>query len=352
MELSIIIPTYNEKENISKLIDLVENVLSGVDYEIIVVDDNSPDGTAEIVEALNIKYNNISIIRRPSKLGLASAILAGFEASKGDAIAVIDADLQHPPELLPKMLNELAGGKDLVIASRYSLEGGIKDWNIFRKIISKNAIYLTHLFLPSTRNVRDPVSGYFMVRRELIKGLRFEAAGYKLLAELLVKRPEAKVTEIPYIFKPRQSGRSKLKVSDYYLYGLLCLKLSGYRPLKFALVGVSGIGVNEGFLHILMSLGKPVFLGSPLAIELSILNNFVWNELWTFGYKRKKGIVKRCLKFHGASLIGGLVNYIILLSLSRIGLSYLIANLAGILMGFVFNYIFSEVYVWRRGGGD
>ncbi len=347
-ELDIIIPTYNEKENISKLIDLIENILKDIKFKIVVVDDNSPDGTADIVESLNNKYDNILILRRPFKLGLASAIMAGIEKSKGDIIAVIDADLQHPPELLPQMLDKLIEGGELIVASRYAEGGGIEGWNTFRRVISKGAVKLAHLLLPSTRDVEDPISGYFMFRRNLIEGLEFEAVGYKFLTELLVKRPGVKKAEVPYIFKPRRIGKSKLGLNDYYKYALQCLKLARYKPLKFILVGISGILVNWGILHILVTLNIPIPLASPVAIEISILNNFIWNDIWTFRYKRSGRRLIRCLNFHGTTLVGALLNYITLLTLIRVGFSYMISNLIGIFLGFIANYLFSGIYVWRK----
>jgi len=204
LRLSIVIPTYNERENIAELIEGIEGALRGVNFEIVIVDDNSPDGTAEVAESLNRRYGNIVILRRPTKLGLASAIVAGMKASKGEVVAVMDADLQHPPDLLPKILSEISAGRDVVVASRYAAGGRIKGWSLARRIVSKGAIQLARLLLPEVKRVKDPVSGYFMLKRELLEGLKFEAVGYKFLTELLVKKPEARVAEVPYTFKPRR----------------------------------------------------------------------------------------------------------------------------------------------------
>jgi dolichol-phosphate mannosyltransferase len=345
MQLTIIIPTYNERENITILIETIENTLKDIKHQIIVIDDNSPDGTADVVEALITRYCNISVIRRPTKLGLASAILAGIEVSKGDVIVVMDADLQHPPELVLKMF-EAIKVQDIVIASRYIMGGKIEGWSALRRVASRGAIKLAHLLLPQTRRVKDPVSGYFMFKRKILSDLQFEGVGYKFLTEMLVRCPEARVIEIPYTFRPRKAGKSKLDVKDYYRYAILCLKLAGYRPAKFALVGASGIAVNEGILHMLVSIGIPIFLASPIAIEASILNNFIWNDRWTFRDRREKKYMLRCLNFHGATLVGSIINYLILLILSGIGLSYLFSNLIGILLGFIMNYFLSEAYVW------
>ena len=206
LRLSIVIPTYNERENIAELIEGIEGALRGVNFEIVIVDDNSPDGTAEVAESLNGRYGNIVILRRPTKLGLASAIVAGMKASKGEVVAVMDADLQHPPDLLPKILSEISAGRDVVVASRYAAGGRIKGWSLARRIVSKGAIQLARLLLPEVKRVKDPVSGYFMLKRELLEGLKFEAVGYKFLTELLVKKPKARVAEVPYTFKPRRGA--------------------------------------------------------------------------------------------------------------------------------------------------
>ena len=206
LRLSIVIPTYNERENIAELIEGIEGALRGVNFEIVIVDDNSPDGTAEVAESLNRRYGNIVILRRPTKLGLASAIVAGMKASKGEVVAVMDADLQHPPDLLPKILSEISAGRDVVVASRYAAGGRIKGWSLARRIVSKGAIQLARLLLPEVKRVKDPVSGYFMLKRELLEGLKFEAVGYKFLTELLVKKPKARVAEVPYTFKPRRGA--------------------------------------------------------------------------------------------------------------------------------------------------
>jgi dolichol-phosphate mannosyltransferase len=344
--LTVIVPTYNERENISELIEKIEHVLRNIEYEIIVVDDNSLDGTADMVETLNARYGNILILRRLSKLGLISAILAGIEVSRGSFVAVMDADLQHPPELLPRMLKEVMSGVDITIASRYSLGGRIERWDILSRIVSRGAIWYAHLLLPQTRRVKDPVSGYFMFKKEILNGIRFEGSGFKFLIELLAKAPGARISEVPCLFKPRKMGKSKRCLVEYYRYMLLCLKLAGYRPLKFVLVGTSGIVVNMVIFHLLVTLGIPIHLASPLAIEASILNNFTWNDMWTFRGERGRRVV-RCLNFHGATLMGALINYLALLALIRTGLTHLTANLIGIFLGFTTNYLLSELYVWK-----
>jgi len=224
-ELSLIVPTYNEAENISELLERVERSLKGRSFEIIIVDDNSEDGTADIAEKLNAKYGNINVLRRSGRLGLGSAVADGIRVARGDFLAVMDADLQHPPELLPRMLEEAEKGFDIVIASRYVKGGGVEEWSSLRRIISAGAIFLAHILLPKTKNIKDPISGFFLVRRSAVDGVILSHAGYKILLEILAKGMYDRVAEVSYTFKPRKRGKSKLSLKEMINYASLLLKL-------------------------------------------------------------------------------------------------------------------------------
>jgi len=202
---SILIPTYNERDNIQELTKRIWESLSSTDFEVIFIDDNSPDNTAEVAEKLAEVYGNIKVLRRPSKLGLASAVLDGVKVAAGNIIAVMDADLQHPPEVLPLMF-EKANGYDIVVASRYVDGGDIEGWSIWRRVISWGAIKLAHLLLPKTRKVRDPMSGFFMFRKKVVDEAQLNPIGFKILLEILVKGKYSSVSEVPYTFKPRKKG--------------------------------------------------------------------------------------------------------------------------------------------------
>jgi dolichol-phosphate mannosyltransferase len=214
-----------EAENIPMLVEGVENALKDVSFELIIVDDNSPDGTATLAERLNGKYGNIKVLRRPGKLGLGSAVLEGFREAKSDVLAVMDADLQHPPELLPQMYKKICEGCSLVVASRYVDGGGVEGWSLLRKIASLGAVKLAHLLLPKTRSVRDPMSGFFMLRRSVVDGVGLSSRGFKVLLEILVKGRYGSVVEVPYVFKPRRRGESKLSLKEIIFYSLLLLRL-------------------------------------------------------------------------------------------------------------------------------
>jgi len=223
--LSIIVPTYNEAENVRELIERVEASLKGLDFEVVVVDDSSPDGTAEVAEEFGKAYGNVRVVRRPKKMGVASAVLDGMKAAKHELIAVMDADLQHPPELLPKLLEKAMEGYDIVVASRYVEGGGIEEWGFWRRLISRGATLLAHTLLPKTRGVKDPMSGFFVFRRKVVEGVELNPIGYKLLLEVLVRGRYESVAEVPYVFKARRRGRSKLGLKEIFDYVIFLFKL-------------------------------------------------------------------------------------------------------------------------------
>ncbi|RLF09141.1 MAG: glycosyltransferase family 2 protein [Thermoprotei archaeon] len=347
LELSVIVPTYNERENIEALIERVEEALKGARFELIVVDDNSPDGTAEAALKAGERYGNVRVLRRPCKLGLGSAVMEGASAAKARVLAVLDADLQHPPELLPVMLSKMKEGYDLVVASRFVDGGGVEGWSAWRRLASWAARILARLALPRARLLKDSMSGYFMFRREVLEGVELRPRGFKVLLELLVKGRWSRLVEVPYVFKPRLKGRSKLGFNEVVAYLKHVLELSGYRPLKFAAVGASGIVVNEGLLHILAHLA-PLYVAGAASIEASILSNFALNDAWTFKDRRAGRWLARCVRYHGAVALGALTNYVALLALTLLaGLHYLVANFIGIFLGFLVNYSVSEFFVWR-----
>jgi dolichol-phosphate mannosyltransferase len=225
-EVSIIIPTYNEVNNIQKLILQIDENLRQWSYEIIIVDDSSPDGTAETAKEMAKNYP-VRVITRPEKSGLSSAVVEGFNASRGDYVGVIDGDLQHPPEYIINFINAVSNGQDIAVGSRYANGGSIDGWSAFRKAVSRGAIALSMLLT----NVKDPMSGYFFFKKKVIENIVLNPIGFKILLEILVKGSYNKVKEIPYTFKIRESGESKLGIGEYinytrHLYGLYGYKLN------------------------------------------------------------------------------------------------------------------------------
>lgn len=209
--VSIIVPTYNERENVRELIPLIASIATenNIDYEIIVVDDNSPDGTWRVAQEFASQYN-VKVFVRYNERGLSSAIIHGAEKASCPCIVVMDADFQHPPEKIPDIVGLLEKGCDVVVATRYSRGGGVEGWSRLRLIVSKAATLIAKLFLPPTRRTSDPMSGFFGVRRGLLLNPDIKPMGYKILLEILVKNPDAKVCDTPYVFRSRRKGVSKL----------------------------------------------------------------------------------------------------------------------------------------------
>ncbi len=224
MMLSVIIPTYNEKDNVRPLVDGLEKALSGLEHEIIIVDDNSPDGTAGVVAELAEGNPRLRLVRRAGKQGLAGAIVAGAKAARGDRLLVMDADLSHPPEKAPALASMLASA-DLAVGSRLMKGGGVETWPLHRKLISAGATLLAHLVIHG--GCSDPMSGFFAVKKDIFMRTRFRVKGYKILLNILADNPRCHVAEIPYIFRDRHAGQTKLGAGEIvnYVADLLRLRL-------------------------------------------------------------------------------------------------------------------------------
>lgn len=235
VRLSLIIPTYNEARNIEELTRRLTEILDGPlagDYELIVVDDDSPDQTWARAAALVATYPKLRVMRRGGERGLSSAVIRGWQVARGEVLAVIDADLQHPPEVTLDLYREIERGADLAVASRHVEGGGVSDWSLRRRLLSRGAQVLGLFVLPHVvGRVRDPMSGYFMVRRSAIAGLAMSPLGYKILIEVLGRGDIGRISEIGYVFLERSEGRSKVTCGIYldYLRHLVRLRFQGKR---------------------------------------------------------------------------------------------------------------------------
>ena len=210
--LSIVVPTYNERERLPDLVDAIFRAYraEGLDGELIVVDDKSPDGTGALAEALAARYR-IRVLHRAGKLGLGTAVIEGFTASAAPIVGVIDADMSHPPALVPRMLAVMEeSAADVVVASRYVAGGGTHHWPLTRLLMSRLACLLASRLTP----VRDATSGFFLIRRDLARGVRISAGGFKICLELLVRGRPATVVEVPYVFEGRTAGESKMNLKE------------------------------------------------------------------------------------------------------------------------------------------
>ena len=356
-KVSIIIPTYNEQDNIVPLIERIDRTLSQeFSYEIIVVDDDSPDGTATVAESLSERYP-VEVIVRKNARGLASAVALGFKQSKGHILSVIDADLQHPPEAIPHLIKEIDNGADIAICSRYIAGGGITKWGIRRKLSSRIAALSARMVIPVTRDITDPLSGFFALNNKAIEAVNLRPIGYKILLEVLAVGHYHNVAEVPYLFSEREKGETKYGTKEIMRYGQHLLSLAWRtgeiaRVFKFMLVGLSGIAVNQGLLYLLTEYAKLFYLiSSVVAVQSAILNNFLWNHIWTFSDRRKAkhSILYKLGQFELVSIGGKLTNIAVLyLAVTFLGIQYLIANLLGIAAGFAVNFVANNLWTWRK----
>lgn len=229
--ISIIIPTYNEKDNLPLLVESIFEVFDEeqLNGELIIVDDNSPDGTGKIADQLALNNNKINVVHRRAKEGLSGAVVEGFTFAGGDIIGVMDADLSHPPEVIPELVRPILDGEsDFVIASRYKEKEKIERWPLVRKIISRGA---TMIAKPLTK-INDPMSGFFFFRRGVIDGVQLTPIGYKILLEIIVKGKYSKISEVSFTFRDRYKGESKLNLKEHYNYILHLIRLYIYTLRK------------------------------------------------------------------------------------------------------------------------
>jgi len=374
VRLSLIIPTYNESGNIEKLIHQLNTILDQAlpnDYELIVVDDDSRDRTWELAASLIPQYPQLRVMRRQHEQGLSTAVIRGWQAARGEVLGVIDGDLQHPPEILPKLVREIEDGADLAVASRHVEGGGVSTWSATRRFLSRGAQILGIVLLPRVvSSVSDPMSGYFMVRRSAIAGQMLSPVGYKILLEVLGRGEINRIAEVGYVFQEREKGQSKVTWKQYrdYLYHLLRLRLStgrlGWlgqrldfpigRFLRFAFVGFSGLVVDMGMLYVLHGLmGFGLTRSAIVAAELAILNNFIWNDLWTFRdvahqQRGKRKLIKRLIKFNVVCLMGVILKVLLLNMLfNGLHMNAYLANFVAIAAVTLWNFWLNLKLSWR-----
>jgi dolichol-phosphate mannosyltransferase len=375
VEFSLVIPTYNEHQNVARLVQQLSALLDPViphAYELIVVDDDSPDLTWKTAQALTADYPQLRVMRRQTERGLSTAVIRGWQAAEGDILGVIDGDLQHPPEVLLQLLAAIQQGSDLAVASRHVEGGGVSEWSPVRRFLSRGAQVLGLLMLPNVvGRVSDPMSGYFLVRRAAIADQTLNPLGYKILLEVLGRGNIDQIAEVGYVFQERQQGESKVSSRHYvdYLLHLVRLRSRGrltrlrqkyqlplQRFIRFGLVGFSGVFVDMAMLYLLSdpaTLGWGLTRSKIIASEIAILNNFVWNDRWTFGdiagqQKGWRKRIKRFLKFNLICLAGVVLNVLILnLLFNGVGLNRYVANLIAIMAVTVWNFWLNLKLSWR-----
>ena len=357
LELTVVVPTYRERDNLVPLLERLEAALAGVAWEVVFVDDDSPDGTAALAKEIATQNPRVRCIRRITRRGLAGACIEGFLSSAAQFVAVIDADMQHDEKLLPRMLETLSKGeKDMVVGSRYATGGSATSFSKSRGTISRLATMLTRRLTGVT--LSDPMSGFFMMRRSSFDPLagKLSTQGFKIFLDIVItSRGTLRIAEQPYVFGARTHGESKLdaQVALDFL-GLLLAKLTGGavtpRFLSFLLVGASGIFVHLGVLRVaLVLLGQGFAAAQAIATVVAMTTNFILNNSLTYRDKRLSGfaMVKGLLGFYAVSTVGALANISIASWLYANDSVWWTAGIAGALMSAVWNYALSNLFVWR-----
>lgn len=363
LKFSLVIPTYNEGDNIQEIVKILSQLLDSIipeEYELIVVDDNSPDQTWKLAQELTLEYPQLRVMRREREKGLSTAVIRGWQVARGDVLGVIDADLQHPPEVLLQLWQEMHRGADLAVASRHVEGGGVSEWSIIRRFLSRGAQMLGLIILPKAiGRLSDPMSGYFMVRRDAIAGKPLSPVGYKILIEVTARGRIRWIGEVGYVFRERQAGASKVTWKQYieYIQHLLRLRLDLWpfkRFMRFGVVGFSGVFVDMGIFYLLRTvLGFGLTRSAILSSEVAIINNFLWNDLWTFGdiSRRQQGMgkkLKRLLKFNLICFSGLVLNVLLVnLLFNVLGVNEYIAKLIAIAAVTLWNFWFNLKLSWR-----
>ena len=361
--ISIIVPAYNERGNMELLVERAGQALaaSGEPYELIIVDDNSPDGTAEAVRELQASRPWLRLVVRTQDRGLSSAVIAGWDVSCGDVLGCMDADLQHPPEVLTKLVHTLrTSAADVVVASRHVSGGGVSDWSLARRIVSWTATLLATLAVPGTLGeVRDPMSGFFLLRRGVIRRASLKPRGYKILLEVLAKGDYRAVREVPFVFQERVEGGSKIGSSVIWDYIVHLFRISletgeAARAARFIAVGFSGGIVNLFFYRLLVAVPAwTVWQAATGAAAFAILNNFAWNERFTFPEARKATpgvgpVVYRLLIFTLISLGGLILNVAVVeLLVAKLRLHWVPGIIAGIAVAGAWNFFANANFTWK-----
>jgi len=355
-KVSVIVPTYNERDNIPELVKRLDKALKKYNYNVIVVDDDSPDKTWKVASDLSKKYP-VKVVRRTEEKGLSTAVIRGIQESKNDILVVIDADLQHPPEKVPELIKQIEKGADIAIGSRFVEGGGVGDWSKSRLFVSKGAKFLAETLFRNIRNIKDVESGFFAFKKKILDNVELKPVGYKILLEILVLANYDTVKEVGFEFQIRKHGKSKLGFKNItnYLHHLLSLAWRTkeiHRFVKFCIIGGIGTVVNIVLLYLLTEYYYVHYLISgAIGIEAGLLTNFIFNKVWTFKDMEVKGlkaIIWALVKDHIVRSGGIILNLVILWLLTSVfGFYYLISQVIGILIAMIWNFGGNKWFTWE-----
>jgi dolichol-phosphate mannosyltransferase len=356
-ELSVIVPTYNERDNVPILVELLKRTLEDVSWEVIFVDDNSPDGTAAVARALGAADNRVRCIRRIGRRGLAGACIEGMLSSQARYVAVLDADLQHDETLLASMLERIRKGDvDVVVGSRYIPGGSADSFTSKRRFMSRLSHAAAHMV--TKVELSDSGSGFFMIRRAAVEEIapRLSSQGFKLLLDITTTaRGTLRAAELPYTFRQRQHGESKLDAHIILDFAaLLVAKLTNdaisFRFLMFCFVGLTGVVIHMSALQVAVEmLGLRFAAAQVAATVLAVCWNFVLNNMLTYRDQRLSGwrFVTGLLRFQLICAVGAISNVGAAAWIYDYNDNWWLAGLGGALMSAVWNYVVSAAFVWR-----
>jgi dolichol-phosphate mannosyltransferase len=357
-ELSVIVPTFNERDNVLEVVSRLDRCLQETVWEVIFVDDDSPDGTAARIREIAHWDPRVRCIQRIGRRGLSSACVEGMMSSSSPYLAVIDGDCQHDEKLLPRMLEVLrAGEADLVVGSRYVDGGGVGRWDAWRARMSRFATHLSRTVVK--HDLSDPMSGFFALRREVLEhAVRdLSGVGFKILLDLIASSPETvRFKEIPYEFRTRHAGESKLDSQAMWGYVMLLADklLGGIVPVRFvafALVGGVGVLVHFAVLTVFFrAMSLPFTISQAGAAVVAMASNYTLNNALTFRDMRLRGwrCVKGFISFALACSLGALTNVGVASYLFKRHTLWGVSALAGVVVGAVWNYAMTATYTWKK----
>jgi dolichol-phosphate mannosyltransferase len=358
--LSLVVPTYDEADNIEALLRSLHDVLTGcrVGFEILVVDDDSPDRTWEVARNLASELPGIRVIRRTGASGLATAVTCGWAHARGEILGVIDGDGQHPPAVMADLLAAMADRTDVAVASRHVPGGGVSNWSAFRRLLSRCAQALGLLLLPGTvGRVTDPMSGYFLVRRDVIADTDLDPVGYKILLEVLARGDVRRVAERPYVFLERERGESKVSARHYvdYLRHLMRLRLHPLRSralVRYLIVTALALLADAmTFLWIFDSQGWNLTRSAAIAGEVGILLTVLLHDLWTFAGRAARNSLDRFRRLAGVQLALGVLLFLRLLVINALvnwfGLGPMAAFLVALAAVTPVSHLLGSRLTWR-----
>jgi dolichol-phosphate mannosyltransferase len=358
LELAIVVPTYNEKSNVIEMLEALEKTMRGVRWEVIFVDDDSPDGTASKVREIALQDSRVRVLQRVGRRGLSSACMEGMLATAAPFIAVMDADLQHDESILPQMFSLLKERQlDLVIASRLVGDGSMGEMERKRVLLSSVGSRLSRFVCRC--DLSDAMSGFFIVNRNFLNEVvhRLSGVGFKILVDLVASSPRpVRCAEVAYRFRPRRHGESKLdiQIELEYLYLLLDKTLGNIVPTRFvlfALVGCVGLVLHLAVVGLCyLRFGTTFVEAQAVGTLIAMVCNFLLNNVVTFRDLRLRGwnLLYGFLKFLAACLIGAIANVSFAGELHRNGIPWYLSGVSGLAVGSVWNYGVSSVFTWQQ----